>query len=272
MQTLERKNVKRSSNTPPPAPVPPPAPLPASSPTPTPAPALLPTLLPAPTPPPAPSEQQPAIVQPVPQYTGIHAFTNLAKLYNDDIKFTGDLHDVQSYYQDDSTFVNTPEEYGKDPIKPNDYYLDHELEHHNNDTFYTDRRYNQNRNQRNDYRRENQNDYRRENQNDYRHWNQNRRPIQNQNRKCFVYRKQYCWSTRYPPEERKRIKWQKENTARGLNYIQLNLEEPKLFTFVDASFANNKDMSSQIGYIIVLGNEITENNSDTFKIRGNIIH
>jgi len=30
-------------------------------------------------------------------------------------------------------------------------------------------------------------------------------------------------------------------------------------------------MSSQIGYIIILGNEITAS-SDTFKIRGNIIH
>ncbi|KAI1667266.1 hypothetical protein L13192_07975 [Pyrenophora tritici-repentis] len=43
----------------------------------------------------------------------------------------------------------------------------------------------------------------------------------------------------------------------------------KLFAFVDASFAN-KDMSSQIGYVIVLGNEITNNTS--FTIRGNIIH
>jgi len=73
-QTIERKNANSSSNTPAPAPSPAPAPLPAPAPSPAPA--------------PAPSEQ------PVPQYTGIHALTNLAKLYNDDMKFTGDLHDV----------------------------------------------------------------------------------------------------------------------------------------------------------------------------------
>ena len=44
----------------------------------------------------------------------------------------------------------------------------------------------------------------------------------------------------------------------------------KLFAFVDASFANNKDMSSQIGYVIVLGNETT--NKTGFTICGNIIH
>jgi hypothetical protein len=44
----------------------------------------------------------------------------------------------------------------------------------------------------------------------------------------------------------------------------------KLFAFVDASFANNKDISSQIGYVIVLGNKVANNAS--FTIRGNIIH
>ncbi|KAE8822069.1 hypothetical protein HRS9139_10478 [Pyrenophora teres f. teres] len=40
---------------------------------------------------------------------------------------------------------------------------------------------------------------------------------------------------------------------------------------VDASFANNKDMSSQIGYVIILGNEVTSSDG-SFKIRGNIVH
>ncbi|KAK1912835.1 hypothetical protein P3342_004771 [Pyrenophora teres f. teres] len=35
------------------------------------------------------------------------------------------------------------------------------------------------------------------------------------------------------------------------------MEDLKLYAMVDASFANNKDMSSQIGYVIILGNEIT---------------
>ena len=40
--------------------------------------------------------------------------------------------------------------------------------------------------------------------------------------------------------------------------------------FVDASFANNKDFSSQLGYEIILANESTGEND--FTIHGNIIH
>jgi hypothetical protein len=68
----------------------------------------------------------------------------------------------------------------------------------------------------------------------------------------------------------KRIMWQKQNINRGLSYVQLKMTDLKLFAMVDASFANNKDMSSQMGYVIVLGNEVTNNTS--FNIRGNIIH
>ena len=41
--------------------------------------------------------------------------------------------------------------------------------------------------------------------------------------------------------------------------------------FVDASFANNKDMSSQIGYVIVLANE-ERKDSESIYITGNILH
>ena len=44
----------------------------------------------------------------------------------------------------------------------------------------------------------------------------------------------------------------------------------KLFAIVNASFANNKDISSQIGYVIVLSNEVVNNTS--FTVRGNIIY
>ena len=44
----------------------------------------------------------------------------------------------------------------------------------------------------------------------------------------------------------------------------------KLLVFVDMSFANNKDMSSQIRYIIVLANERKEDSKIT--VRGNILH
>jgi hypothetical protein len=53
----------------------------------------------------------------------------------------------------------------------------------------------------------------------------------------------------------------------------------KLFVFVDGSFANNKDFSSQIGYLIILANEIlnetsNENSTGTkeFTIKGNLIY
>ena len=41
--------------------------------------------------------------------------------------------------------------------------------------------------------------------------------------------------------------------------------------FVDGSFANNKDFSSQIGYLIILANE-TPTGNEEFEIKGNIIH
>jgi hypothetical protein len=40
-----------------------------------------------------------------------------------------------------------------------------------------------------------------------------------------------------------------DNLDRGL------LSTAKLFIFVDGSFANNSDLSSLIGYVVVLGNE-----------------
>ncbi|KAH9991518.1 hypothetical protein F4779DRAFT_623696 [Xylariaceae sp. FL0662B] len=67
-----------------------------------------------------------------------------------------------------------------------------------------------------------------------------------------------------------RIEWQMNNLTRGLRYVPLDLNNTKLFIFTDGSFANNKDLSSQLGFIIVLA---TEDRSDTnFEIYGNIIH
>ena len=43
-----------------------------------------------------------------------------------------------------------------------------------------------------------------------------------------------------------------------------------MFVFVDRSFANNKDLSSQIGYLIILANEST--GEEQFHIKGNLIH
>jgi hypothetical protein len=50
----------------------------------------------------------------------------------------------------------------------------------------------------------------------------------------------------------KRIQWQIDNAPRGLKFVPLDTDSLKLIIFTDASFANNKDLSSQIGYVIVL--------------------
>ncbi|KAJ5743510.1 hypothetical protein N7533_010612 [Penicillium manginii] len=68
----------------------------------------------------------------------------------------------------------------------------------------------------------------------------------------------------------KRIMWQIKNLDRGIKYIAIDLSTTKLFVFVDGSFTNNKDFSSQIGYKIILANESTKN--EEFKITGNLIH
>jgi hypothetical protein len=57
---------------------------------------------------------------------------------------------------------------------------------------------------------------------------------------------------------------------RELIYILLRLAIVKLFIFVDGSFANNKNFSSQIGYEIILANKTPGINE--FTITGNLIH
>ena len=57
---------------------------------------------------------------------------------------------------------------------------------------------------------------------------------------------------------------------RGIKYIALDLEQVKLFIFVDGSFVNNKDFSSQISYLIILTNKTKGINK--FAIKGNLIY
>ncbi|KAM4054410.1 polyprotein [Hirsutella rhossiliensis] len=52
----------------------------------------------------------------------------------------------------------------------------------------------------------------------------------------------------------KRLQWQKDHQQRGLTYIPIDLANAKLIIFTDGSFANNKDLSSQLGFVIALGN------------------
>ncbi|RFU29713.1 hypothetical protein B7463_g6637, partial [Scytalidium lignicola] len=46
--------------------------------------------------------------------------------------------------------------------------------------------------------------------------------------------------------------WQIENVVRGLRFVKLDKNTLQLLVFTDASFANNKDLSSQIGYVLAL--------------------
>ena len=61
----------------------------------------------------------------------------------------------------------------------------------------------------------------------------------------------------------KRLQWQIDNHSRGLKFVRLDIDTLRLIVFTDASFANNADASSQIGFVIVLADE--QNNA-------NIIH
>lgn len=49
-----------------------------------------------------------------------------------------------------------------------------------------------------------------------------------------------------------RLQWQIDNHEKGLKFVELDRETLQLLAFTDASFANNKDLSSQIGYLLVL--------------------
>jgi hypothetical protein len=61
---------------------------------------------------------------------------------------------------------------------------------------------------------------------------------------------------------------------RGIKYIALDLECTKLFVFVNGSFANNKDFSSQISYLIIIANktETISAGTDEFTIKENLIY
>ncbi|KAF1978829.1 hypothetical protein BU23DRAFT_577077 [Bimuria novae-zelandiae CBS 107.79] len=62
-----------------------------------------------------------------------------------------------------------------------------------------------------------------------------------------------------------------KNLNRRLRYIPITLINAKLIVFVDSSFANNKDLSSQLGFILMLINKSIDSDN-TFIIYSNIIH
>jgi hypothetical protein len=69
-----------------------------------------------------------------------------------------------------------------------------------------------------------------------------------------------------------RIQWQMDSQDRGLTFLPLNLETARLYVFVDGSFANNRDFTSQLGFAIILANEDEINDRHEFSITGNLIH
>ena len=61
-----------------------------------------------------------------------------------------------------------------------------------------------------------------------------------------------------------------KNMDRGIKYIALDLEQVKLFIFINGSFVNNKNFSFQIGYLIILTKKTKKTNK--FIIKRNLIH
>ena len=58
----------------------------------------------------------------------------------------------------------------------------------------------------------------------------------------------------------KRLQWQITNKSQGLHYIKLDQDTLQLVVFTDSSFANNKDMSLQIYYVICLADATSKVN------------
>lgn len=70
----------------------------------------------------------------------------------------------------------------------------------------------------------------------------------------------------------KEIYWQLDNKIRGLCFKAINFSKAKLFIFLDRSFANIKDQSFQIGFIIIIVNKYLYANISKFTIKGDIIY
>jgi hypothetical protein len=52
----------------------------------------------------------------------------------------------------------------------------------------------------------------------------------------------------------------------------VNLETTRLYVFVEGSFADNKDFTSQLGFAIILANEDEINDRHEFSITENLLH
>jgi hypothetical protein len=55
------------------------------------------------------------------------------------------------------------------------------------------------------------------------------------------------------------LNWQIDNQSRDLKYVKLNQSILRLVIFIDSSFVNNSDLSSQIDYVICLADDAHAN-------------
>ena len=60
------------------------------------------------------------------------------------------------------------------------------------------------------------------------------------------------------------------NLGRDLRYVLINLQSAKVYIFIDRFFANNKDLNSQIGFVLVISIELE--GVAEFTLTGNIIY
>lgn len=68
------------------------------------------------------------------------------------------------------------------------------------------------------------------------------------------------------------LQWQLKNKMHGLTFVPVDASTAKLFVFVNASFANNRDMSSQLGFLIAMANEVESESNEATRMTGNIVH
>ena len=71
-------------------------------------------------------------------------------------------------------------------------------------------------------------------------------------------------STEFTPDDvtalNKRLQWQIDNKTRGLRYVKLDPNSLKVVVFTDSSFANNRDLSSQIGFVVCIADKTDKAN------------
>jgi hypothetical protein len=68
----------------------------------------------------------------------------------------------------------------------------------------------------------------------------------------------------------KRLKWQMKHLNQRLSYVHVNLNAAKIFIFADGSFAKNKNLSSQLGFLMVFAHE--NHLESSFALINNIMH